>query len=39
VFFRATEGQEPDPEWEQRLEKTSGKFRDLREKARSWTPA
>lgn len=37
VFFRVTEGQTPDPEWEARLESASGKFRDLQNKARNWT--
>lgn len=36
VFFRVTEGQEPDPEWEERLDSASSKFRDLGEKARHW---
>ncbi|MGM0631815.1 MAG: hypothetical protein ACQETO_01440 [Pseudomonadota bacterium] len=36
VFFRVTEGQEPDPEWEQRLDNASSRFRDLGERARDW---
>lgn len=32
-FFKATEGQEPDPEWERKLESASGKFRELKDKA------
>lgn len=38
VYFRVTEGQTPDPEWEARLDSASGKFRELGEKAREWTP-
>lgn len=38
VYFRVTEGQQPDPEWEARLDSASGKFRELGEKAREWTP-
>lgn len=34
VYFRTVEGQHPDPEWEERLEQASDKFRDLTEKAR-----
>ena len=34
VYFKTIEGQEPDPEWEQRLEQASDKFRDLTQKAR-----
>lgn len=33
VYFRTTEGQEPNPEWTARLEKTSKHFRQLKEKA------
>lgn len=33
VFFKATEGQEPDPEWEARLEGMSDKFKKLKERA------
>lgn len=33
VFFRVTEGQTPDPEWEARLNKASDKFRTLGERA------
>ncbi|MEM9533684.1 MAG: hypothetical protein AAGA23_22370 [Pseudomonadota bacterium] len=36
VYFNVTEGQEPNPEWEQKLSKMSGKFRELKEKAASW---
>ena len=36
VYFPAVEGQTPDPEWEQRLNDLSGKFRQLGEKASSW---
>ncbi len=37
VYFKAIEGQEPNPEWEAKLEKLSGKFRELKDKASSWT--
>lgn len=33
VYFKAIEGQVPDPEWEERLTKMSGKFRKLKDKA------
>jgi len=33
TFFKTTEGQEPDPEWERKLESASGKFRELKDKA------
>ena len=36
VFFRVTEGQEPDPEWEARLENVSNKFNELKDKATDW---
>lgn len=39
VFFKVTEGQTANPEWEGRLEKLSGKFRSLREKAMTWGAA
>lgn len=39
VFFKVTEGQTPDEEWDARLEKLSGKFRELKEKAASWGSA
>ncbi len=32
AFFKAIEGQEPDPEWEAKLERMSRKFRDLKSK-------
>lgn len=32
VFFKVTEGQQPNPEWEARLDKVSGKFRQLKDK-------
>ncbi|MGI9384932.1 MAG: hypothetical protein ACR2PO_17400 [Methyloligellaceae bacterium] len=34
VYFETTEGQEPNPEWEQRLEQASDKFRELTARAR-----
>lgn len=36
VYFPAIEGQTPDPEWEQRLNELSSKFRQMGEKAASW---
>ncbi len=33
AYFRAIDGQNPDPEWEARLEQMSGKFRELKDKA------
>lgn len=36
TFFKTTEGQEPDPEWERKLESASGKFRELKDKATSF---
>lgn len=39
VFFRVTEGQTPDAEWEARLDGVSAKFRTLKERAESWKGA
>lgn len=36
VYFRVIEGQQPNPEWEQRLDETSNKFRELGGKAMDW---
>ncbi len=36
VFFRVTDGQQANPEWEARLDSVSGKFRELKDKASSW---
>ncbi|MGB8817062.1 MAG: hypothetical protein WCC66_03985 [Rhizobiaceae bacterium] len=36
VYFRAIEGQQPNAEWERRLEESSNKFRDLGQKAVDW---
>lgn len=33
VYFKAIEGQAPNPEWEAKLEKMSGKFRKLKDRA------
>ena len=33
AYFKTIEGQEPDQVWEERLEKASGKFRELKDKA------
>lgn len=37
VFFKVTEGQQPNPEWEAKLDKVSKKFSQLKDKAQSWT--
>ena len=36
VFFKVTEGQEPNPEWENKLEGVSKKFGEFGRKAREW---
>ena len=36
VFFSATAGQQPDPEWERKLDSTSSKFRKFKENAAGW---
>ena len=36
VYFKVTEGQTPNPEWEARLERASDKFTKLGERALSW---
>jgi len=36
VFFKVTEGQQPDPEWEQKLESVSDKFGEMTTKATQW---
>ena len=36
VFFKVTEGQEPNPEWENKLEGVSKKFGEFSKKAREW---
>ncbi|MCI2394475.1 hypothetical protein [Aliiroseovarius sediminis] len=33
VFFKVTDGQQPNPEWDAKLEQMSGKFRKLKERA------
>jgi hypothetical protein len=33
VYFRTIEGQQPDPEWDARLEQMSAKFRKLKARA------
>lgn len=38
VFFAVTEGQVPNPEWEAKLASVSGKFGELKTKARDWKP-
>jgi len=36
AYFKLTEGQTPDPEWEERLAQASDKFRELSKKAGEW---
>ena len=36
VFFNVTEGQQPDPEWEGKLDGVSKKFSELKKKASDW---
>ncbi|SEO81565.1 hypothetical protein [Aquisalimonas asiatica] len=36
VFFRVTEGQEPNPEWEARLDNVSAQFGELKQRAGEW---
>ncbi len=36
VYFRVIEGQQPNPEWERKLDGASNKFQDLGKKARDW---
>ncbi len=36
VFFKVTKEQEPNPEWEEKLEQGSKKFREMKDKASSW---
>lgn len=36
VFAKVTAGQEPDPEWEARLDKVSKKFGEIKQKAADW---
>ncbi len=36
AYFKAIEGQEPDPEWEARLSGASRKFGELKDKAVNW---
>ena len=33
VYFKTIENQQPDPQWEARLEQLSGKFRQLKDRA------
>lgn len=36
VFFKVTQGQVPNPEWESKLESVSAKFGELAAKAKDW---
>ena len=37
AYFKAIEGQQPDPNWESRLDEVSDKFTELKHKATDWT--
>lgn len=37
AYFRTTDGQQPDPAWEARLDELSGKFRTLKDRALAWS--
>lgn len=39
VYFKVTEGQTPDPAWEQRLDGASRQFREIKAKAADWGAA
>ena len=36
VYFKVTEGQTANPEWEEKLSSVSGKFREMGQKAKEW---
>jgi hypothetical protein len=36
VFFKVTEGQTPNPEWQEKLARVSDKFRSMGQKAATW---
>lgn len=36
VFVKVTEGQQPDPEWEQKLDSVSDKFGEMKTRADNW---
>ncbi len=38
VYFTVTRDQQPNPEWEQKLESVSDKFGELKTRAMNWTP-
>ncbi len=37
VFFKVTEGQEPNPEWDAKLDAASAKFSEIKAKALAWS--
>lgn len=37
TYFRVTQDQTPNPEWEARLDQVSDKFKELKDKASTWT--
>jgi len=39
VFFKVTEGQQPNSEWEDKLDGVSKKFSELKRKAGDWAPS
>jgi hypothetical protein len=36
VFFNVTEGQEPNPEWDAKLDSASAKFGEIKQNALAW---
>jgi len=38
VYFQEIQGQAPNAEWTERLERVSSRFRDLGQKAANWVP-
>lgn len=38
VYFKVTRDQQPNPEWEQKLESVSDKFGELKTRAMNWSP-
>ena len=38
VYFKVTRAQQPNPEWEQKLESVSDKFGELKTRAMNWSP-
>ena len=36
AFFKVTDGQVPNPDWEAKIDKASAKFQTLGDKAKTW---